>query len=78
MFSLQKMAELNKFTVEHQEEVSSDGEEGSPRGLSGPQDMSSELIVHQIRTVDQDGQLKVVYPSKTDLNKDIDIFTVIW
>ena len=72
------MAELNKFTAEHQEEVSSDGEEASPLGLSGPQDMSSELIVQQVRTVDQDGNLKVVYPSKTDLNEDIDNLTVIW
>lgn len=76
--SLQKMAELNKFTVEHQEEVSSDGDEGSPLEPSGPRDMSSELIVQQVRTVDQDGHLKVVYPSKTDLNKDIDNLTVIW
>lgn len=72
------MAELNKFTVEHQEEVSSDGEEGSPRGPSDPQAMSSELIVQQVRTVDQDGHLKVIYPSKTDLNKDIDNLTVVW
>ncbi|CAG01763.1 unnamed protein product, partial [Tetraodon nigroviridis] len=73
-----KMAELNKFTVEHQEEVGSDGEEGSPGEPSGPRDMSSELIVQQVRTVDQDGHLKVVYPSKTDLNKDVDHLTVIW
>ncbi|XP_029689147.1 leucine-rich repeat-containing protein 47-like isoform X2 [Takifugu rubripes] len=73
-----KMAELNKFTVEHQEEVSSDGEEGSPQEPSGPREMSSELIVQQVRTVDHDGNLKVVYPSKTDLNKDIDNLTVIW
>lgn len=72
------MAELNKFTVEHQEEVGSDGEEGSPPGPSGPQDMSSELIVQQVRTVDPDGHLKVVYPSKNDLNKDTDNLTVVW
>lgn len=72
------MAELNKFSVEHQEEVSSDGEEGRPQEPSSPREMSSELIVQQVRTVDQDGNLKVVYPSKTDLNKDIDNLTVIW
>lgn len=72
------MAELNKFTVEHQEEVNSDGEEASAQEPAGPWEMSSELIVQQVRTVDQDGNLKVVYPSKTDLNKDIDNLTVIW
>lgn len=72
------MAELNKFSVEHQEEVSSDGEDRSPQEPSSPREMSSELIVQQVRTVDQDGNLKVVYPSKTDLNKDIDNLTVIW
>ncbi|KAM3618491.1 uncharacterized protein V6R79_021013 [Siganus canaliculatus] len=68
-----KMAELNKFTAEHQEEVGSDGEGGGP---SEP--TTSELIIQQVRTVDQDGNLKVVYPSKTDLSKDISNLTVIW
>lgn len=72
------MAELNKFTVEHREEAGSDGEEGPPQEPPAPREMSSELIVQQVRTVDQDGNLKVVYPSKTDLSKDIDNLTVIW
>ncbi|XP_040922127.1 leucine-rich repeat-containing protein 47 [Toxotes jaculatrix] len=73
-----KMAELNKFTAEHQDEAGSDGEgDGTPEPATGSE-MSSELIVQQVRTVDQDGNLKVVYPSKTDLSKDISNLTVIW
>uniref|UniRef100_A0A1A8MRD3 Leucine rich repeat containing 47 n=1 Tax=Nothobranchius pienaari TaxID=704102 RepID=A0A1A8MRD3_9TELE len=68
-----KMAELNKFTAEHQEEAGSDGED--PAAAT---ETSSQLIVQQVRTVDQDGNLKVVYPSKTDLSKDISHLTVIW
>uniref|UniRef100_A0A3Q3XGY2 B3/B4 tRNA-binding domain-containing protein n=1 Tax=Mola mola TaxID=94237 RepID=A0A3Q3XGY2_MOLML len=71
-----KMAELNKFTAEHQEEQGSDGEESSPRAAG--REISSELIVQQVRTVDQDGNLKVVYPSKTDLSSDVSNITVIW
>ncbi|XP_071331396.1 leucine-rich repeat-containing protein 47 [Trachinotus anak] len=73
-----KMAELNKFTAEHREEAGSDGEgDGPPEPASGSE-TSSELIIQQVRTVDQDGNLKVVYPSKTDLSKDISNLTVIW
>uniref|UniRef100_A0A1A8N5D3 Leucine rich repeat containing 47 n=1 Tax=Nothobranchius rachovii TaxID=451742 RepID=A0A1A8N5D3_9TELE len=68
-----KMAELNKFTAEHQEEAGSDAED--PAAAT---ETSSQLIVQQVRTVDQDGNLKVVYPSKTDLSKDISHLTVIW
>lgn len=72
------MAELNKFTAEHQEEAGSDGEGGSPQQPVPSSETSSELIVQQVQTVDQDGNLKVVYPSKTDLSKDISNLTVIW
>lgn len=72
------MAELNKFTAEHQEEAGSDGEQDSPQEPAASRETSSELIVQQIRTVDQDGNLKVVYPSKTDLSKDVSNLTVIW
>lgn len=72
------MAELNKFTAEHKEEVGSDGEEGSPQEPSAIRETSSELIVQQVRTVDQDGNLKVVYPSKTDFSKDLSNLNVIW
>ncbi|KAF7209404.1 leucine-rich repeat-containing protein 47 [Nothobranchius furzeri] len=68
-----KMAELNKFTAEHREEAGSDGED--PAATT---ETSSQLIVQQVRTVDQDGNLKVVYPSKTDLSNDISHLTVIW
>ncbi|MED6261817.1 hypothetical protein ATANTOWER_010484 [Ataeniobius toweri] len=71
------MAELNKFTAEHQEEAGSDGEGvGAPEPAAGTK-ASSELVVQQVRTVDQDGNLKVVYPSKTDLSKEISNLTLI-
>lgn len=73
------MAELNKFTAEHQEEAGSDGEGDGPlEPAGGGSETSSELIVQQVRTVDQDGNLKVVYPSKTDLSDNISNLTVIW
>ncbi|XP_044066910.1 leucine-rich repeat-containing protein 47 [Siniperca chuatsi] len=73
-----KMAELNKFTAEHQEEAGSDGEGDGPQEPAASRETSSELIVQQVRTVDHDGNLKVVYPSKTDLSKDVGNLTVIW
>lgn len=78
LFPHQKMAELNKFTAEHQEEAGSDGEEDGARQPAADAETSSQLIVQQVRTVDQDGNLKVVYPSKTDLSKEFSNFTVIW
>ena len=72
------MAELNKFTAEHHEEAGSDGEGDCPKEPAATGETSSELIVQQVRTVDQDGNLKVVYPSKTDLPKDVSNLTVIW
>ncbi|TNN35957.1 Leucine-rich repeat-containing protein 47 [Liparis tanakae] len=71
-----KMAELNKFTSEHREEAGSDGEGEGPQDPAEPP--SSELIVQQIRTVDREGNLKVVYPSKTDLCGDVGNLTVVW
>lgn len=76
--SSQKMAELNKFTAEHQEEAGSDGEGDGAPAPAPSCEPSSQLVVQQVRTVDQDGNLKVVYPSKTDLSNDIDSLTVIW
>ncbi|XP_041654474.1 leucine-rich repeat-containing protein 47 [Cheilinus undulatus] len=73
-----KMAELNKFTAEHKEEAGSDGEEDGPKEAAAGCETSSELIVQQVRTVDRDGNLKVVYPSKTDLSKELSNLTVIW
>ncbi|XP_047456679.1 leucine-rich repeat-containing protein 47 [Mugil cephalus] len=73
-----KMAELNKFTAEHREEVGSEGEGDAPPEPTASSETSSQLIVQQVRTVDQDGNLKVVYPSKTDLSKDMGNLTVVW
>uniref|UniRef100_A0A8C9X633 Leucine rich repeat containing 47 n=2 Tax=Sander lucioperca TaxID=283035 RepID=A0A8C9X633_SANLU len=73
-----KMAELNKFTAENREEAGSDGEGEGPQEPAASSETSSQLIVQQVRTVDQDGNLKVVYPSKTDLSSDISNLTVIW
>ncbi|KAM9344339.1 leucine-rich repeat-containing protein 47 [Pholidichthys leucotaenia] len=73
-----KMAELNKFTAEHQEEEGSDGEGDGPPEPAATAETSGELIVQQVRTVDHSGNLKVVYPSKTDLSNGISNLTVIW
>lgn len=72
------MAELNKFTAEHQEEAGSDEEGGGPPEAAEGTESCSELTVQQVRTVDQDGNLKVVYPSKTDFCVDVSNLTVIW
>ncbi|KAI1892581.1 hypothetical protein AGOR_G00135050 [Albula goreensis] len=76
-----KMAELNKFTFDNKEEVLSDGEsdlasEKAAEPAAGEM-TSSELVVQQVRIVDMDGNLKVVYPSKTDLSSDVTNLTVI-
>lgn len=71
-----KMAELNKYTLENKEEGSlSDteadaisGQLAAPRTSSqAEKDAHSPLVVEQVRVVDEEGRLKVVYPSKTDL-----------
>lgn len=72
------MAELNKFTAEHKEEAGSEGEGDTPPELVDDGATSGELIVQQVRTVDPDGNLKVVYPSKTDLSIDVSNLTIIW
>ncbi|EPQ12733.1 Leucine-rich repeat-containing protein 47 [Myotis brandtii] len=72
-----KMAEINKYTLENKEEGSvSDTEADATSGhLSEPgrhpspeRDGSAPLVVEQVRVVDEEGHLKVVYPSKTDLD----------
>ncbi|CAG6021166.1 unnamed protein product [Menidia menidia] len=75
-----KMAELNQFTAEHAEEAGSEGEDdGAPQPAANSDTSNrSELVIQQIRTTDQDGNLKVVYPSKTDLAQDISNLTVVW
>ncbi|XP_066546666.1 leucine-rich repeat-containing protein 47 [Amia ocellicauda] len=77
-----KMAELNKFTFDHKEETLSDGETEPTNceRASEPtanENASPELIVQQVRIEDADGNLKVVYPSKTDLDVDMSNLTVV-
>lgn len=75
------MAELNKFTFDHKEEAHSDGESdlaGETAAEPVSSEMtSSELVVQQVRVVDTDGNLKVVYPSKTDLTSEVTNLTVV-
>ncbi|XP_055787698.1 leucine-rich repeat-containing protein 47 isoform X1 [Salvelinus fontinalis] len=73
-----KMAELNKFTLEHREEAGSEGESDVPPDPASDGTTSGELIIQQVRTADPDGNLKVVYPSKTDLSTDVGNLNVIW
>jgi hypothetical protein len=70
------MAELNKYTVENKEEGSlsdteADALSGQPsdpqRNPSPRKDGLCPLVVEQVRVVDLEGSLKVVYPSKVDL-----------
>ncbi|XP_041129340.1 leucine-rich repeat-containing protein 47-like [Polyodon spathula] len=81
-----KMAELNKFTFDHKEEASLDLETDPANDETATEPAASEnagkdacpeLTVQQVRIVDTDGSLKVVYPSKTDLNMDIGNLTVV-
>ncbi|KAM4871463.1 leucine-rich repeat-containing protein 47 [Thomomys bottae] len=73
---LLKMAELNRYTLENKEEGSlsdteadtlseppSDSQKNATPGKDGP----CALVVEQVRVVDLEGTLKVVYPSKADL-----------
>lgn len=69
------MAELNKNTSENKEEDALSGMEADAScGLSDPnlklragKDGQCPLVVEQVRVVDLEGSLKVVYPSKADL-----------
>ncbi|XP_048873256.1 leucine-rich repeat-containing protein 47 [Brienomyrus brachyistius] len=81
-----KMAELNKATLELKEEIVPD--DGEPDLADGEQPLgtapegmtdcvSSELVVQQVRVVDLEGNLKVIYPSKIDLNVTVSNLTVI-
>lgn len=71
------MAELNKLAFESKDDVGSDEEadvisDGPAENLASP-----ELTVLQVKVVDVEGNLKVVYPSKTDLMSDISNLSVI-
>ncbi|XP_062889383.1 leucine-rich repeat-containing protein 47 isoform X1 [Mobula hypostoma] len=85
---IMRMAELNKFTFESQEkesvsddeaEVANDGSAALDR--IAEQNLAKaatpELTVKQVRVLDMDGNLKVVYPAKTDLNFSVNCVTVI-
>ncbi|XP_007236744.3 leucine-rich repeat-containing protein 47 [Astyanax mexicanus] len=73
-----KMAELNKFTFDHkEEEAGSDGENDATSDPSVNSSASPELSVLQVRVVDAEGNLKVVYPSKTDLTSDTSHLNII-
>ncbi|KAM4704087.1 leucine-rich repeat-containing protein 47 [Rhinophrynus dorsalis] len=80
-----KMAELNKFTMENKEmEVISDSEPDVDSALqeqTHSQDpdteISAQLLVEQVRVADTEGNLKVLYPSKTDLNFSSSSFVVV-
>ncbi|KAK1340566.1 hypothetical protein QTO34_019137 [Cnephaeus nilssonii] len=70
-----KMAEINKYTLENKEEGSDTEADATSGPLSEPRrhpsterDGSAPLVVEQVRVVDEEGHLKVVYPSKTDLD----------
>ncbi|KAM6108938.1 leucine-rich repeat-containing protein 47 [Pterocles gutturalis] len=78
-----KIAELNRFTLENKEDSGSDDESDA---LCGPvnlkpsqsvQLMNFPLGVEQVRVVDTDGNLKVLYPSKTDLTTVSSLLTVV-
>lgn len=64
----QKMAELHKAAQSDREDSplsDSEAEAGPTPHADGPGETT--LVVEQVRVLDPDGQLRVVYPSKTDL-----------
>ncbi|NXJ55534.1 LRC47 protein, partial [Spizaetus tyrannus] len=78
-----KIAELNRFTLENKEDSGSDNESDAfcgPVNLNPSQNIqlvNFPLVVEQVRVVDTDGNLKVLYPSKTDLTTVSSLLTVI-
>ncbi|XP_018408179.1 PREDICTED: leucine-rich repeat-containing protein 47 [Nanorana parkeri] len=76
---IEKMAELNKFTMENkEEEVGSDTEHQESSESQNPETSdSTQLVLEQVRVADMDGNLKVLYPSKTDLNLSSSSFLVV-
>ncbi|XP_058710871.1 leucine-rich repeat-containing protein 47 [Poecile atricapillus] len=69
-----KIAELNRSTLQNKEGSGSDTELDA---LCGPGNLNLPLVVEQVRVVDTDGNLKVLYPSKTDLATVSSLLTVI-
>ncbi|XP_058160569.1 leucine-rich repeat-containing protein 47 [Dasypus novemcinctus] len=81
-----KMAEINKSTLENKEgdalsDSEGDATAGQPPGPrthvgAGP-DGAAPLLVEQVRVVDLEGGLKVLYPSRTDLEAAAAHVTVV-
>uniref|UniRef100_A0A8C5U9A3 Leucine rich repeat containing 47 n=1 Tax=Malurus cyaneus samueli TaxID=2593467 RepID=A0A8C5U9A3_9PASS len=69
-----KIAELNRSALENKEGSGSDMESDA---LCGPGNSNLPLVLEQVRVVDTDGNLKVLYPSKTDLATVSSLLTVI-
>ncbi|GAA6106432.1 leucine-rich repeat-containing protein 47 [Tachysurus ichikawai] len=72
-----KMAELNKFTFDNREERCSDDETDTASYPATDCSASAELSVVQVKVVDEEGNLKVLYPSKTDLTSDVSHLYII-
>ncbi|XP_028368674.1 leucine-rich repeat-containing protein 47 [Phyllostomus discolor] len=81
-----KMAEINKQALESKEEgaVSDAETDATPGQREDPRaDPGAErgghapLLVEQVRVVDEEGRLKVLYPSKTDLDLPAALVTVL-
>ncbi|CAI5782638.1 leucine-rich repeat-containing protein 47 [Podarcis lilfordi] len=77
-----KMAELNRSISENTgEDLDSDHESNDTAGHenSGLEGISKTLplVLEQVRVVDKDGNLKVLYPSKTDFSMVSSLMTVI-
>ncbi|KAK3540285.1 hypothetical protein QTP70_029622 [Hemibagrus guttatus] len=72
-----KMAELNKFTSDNREDPCSDDETDPASNPATDGLASAELSVVQVKVVDEEGNLKVLYPSKTDLTSDVSHLTII-
>ncbi|XP_077167892.1 leucine-rich repeat-containing protein 47 [Paroedura picta] len=79
---LLKMAELHKFTTENKDgEADSDHESNEilhcENSGASKVPKNSPLMLEQVRVEDRDGNLKVLYPSKTDLTTVSSLLTVI-
>ncbi|XP_040182495.1 leucine-rich repeat-containing protein 47 [Rana temporaria] len=76
---IEKMAELHKFTMENkEEEVGSDAEHPEDSAPQNPDPQERpQLVLEQVRITDMEGNLKVLYPSKTDLNLSAAAFVVV-
>lgn len=80
------MAEITKYTLENKEDGSvSDSEADAASGrlpdpgasTSADQARPASLLLEQVRVLDEEGHLRVVYPSKTDLGLAAPHVTVI-